>query len=341
MSTSLERELARILEATVILSPVSFRFGEEVSVNLDKTAASIPGLPAHPLPTDPLVRGIQSTLYARCYTRRIDDPPWPQFPADSEFPRKLSAANVSRERWDSGWQVYQVGHSGIVSVLKGDRRRSAVPGEYASSGTPGIAPAAGSYVSLRVAHESHTTQPGFYYMFSDILSDMYDDSTLVRFYFHATPECVGSLITYLTGALNRYLIPYRMKALSEPPLYGRTDAAVLYCGRRYCQIVTRLLQDIPSDPAERMGTSTPLFTRPLRPGIGVAEEPNTGESFGMHRCRLVAEGIVDAWLEGQTASAARLRSVASRFSSNGLYLDRPHLNSGSTDLFDDAEGRAL
>lgn len=329
---ALEQELMRIVDAFVVLSPVSFQFGGEPPVQADAIPAFIANLPSHPIPPDPLVRGIQSTLYSRCYMKRIDDPPTPVLPSSPDFPGVLSAANVAQERWDSGWQVYQVGQNGVVFAAKGDRRRSAVPGEYISTGTPGFAPAAGSYVTLRVARESHTTQNGFYFMFSEILPDMFDDSSLVRFYFHATPECARDLIAHLTHVLNRYMIPYRMKALSDPPLYGRTDAAVLYSARRYFAIVTRLLHAIPDEIVTRLGSATPLFTTVLRRGIGVAEEPNTGESFGMHRCRLVAEGIVDAWRQGQVSSVARLRAIAARFMSNGLRLDRPHMNSGSVDL---------
>jgi len=46
-------------------------------------------------------------------------------------------------------------------------------------------------------------------------------------FFHATSECVPDLIEYLTLNLNRYQVPFRMKALNEPAMYQRSDAMVL------------------------------------------------------------------------------------------------------------------
>jgi hypothetical protein len=89
---------------------------------------------------------------------------------------------------------------------------------------------------------------------------------------------------------------------------------------------------MPAEIGRRLGTSTPLFTLPIQPGVGCAEDPNTGESFGMNRCRLAAEGIVDAWRKGKNTSDERLNAIAERFSQEGFDLDQPHLNPGSVAL---------
>jgi len=75
--------------------------------------------------------------------------------------------------------------------------------------------------------------------------------------------------------------PFQLKTPAAPALYGRTDAAVLYIGVRYFPIVARIVASVLDKvPFE---TATPLFTKRL-----------SGESFGSHRCRLTAEGIVGA-----------------------------------------------
>ena len=113
----------------------------------------------------------------------------------------------------------------------------------------------------------------------------------------------------------------------------RPDGTVLYVARDWFQIVARILCTLPAPVAAGLRPRVPLFTWRLRPGVGVAEEPNTGESFGMHRCRLVAEGIFDAWQLGHQSVAARLRAVAARFAMNGFEIDAPYLNPGSRNLF--------
>jgi hypothetical protein len=79
--------------------------------------------------------------------------------------------------------------------------------------------------------------------------------------------------------------------------------------------------------------ATPLFTKTLWPGVGAAVEPGTGESFGQHRCRLAAEGIVDAWRQGEQKAPARLAAVEARFVAAGLDLSRPWLGPSGVDPF--------
>jgi hypothetical protein len=235
---------------------------------------------------------------------------------------------------DSGWQIYQLLANGQIFVLKGDRQRSAMPGEYVAAEYSGALPQIGTTVALQIAREARNLQPGFYYMFGETASDIWDENFIIRFYFNCTSEHVAELITYLTQNLNAYLVPYRMKALTDPSQYTRTDSMVLYCARRYFAIVTRIIGQLPSALLDRLEDAVPLFTKRLRAGVGLAEDPGNGESFGMHRCRLTAEGIIDAWRQGRNDPQARLDAVDARFGRNGLQLDRPYLAAGSSDQFE-------
>jgi hypothetical protein len=106
---------------------------------------------------------------------------------------------------------------------------------------------------------------------------------------------------------------------------------VLYVGARYFYIVSRIVSRL----HERVPLNdvVPLFTKRLWPGIGVAMEPGSGESFGSHRSRLAAEGLLDAWKDGEDGREARYRAVARRFTLAGLDLARPWLGSGAADQF--------
>jgi hypothetical protein len=330
MEISLREDLESIFNAVTILSSDSFQFAGEAPIQASMTPASPSG---HPLPENALVRAIQSVLYNRCYAHRMDEWPATIPAADPQLAMRLSHSNRSIERWDPGWKVYLTLPTGQIYMSKGERQRSSMPGEYITSTASGMAPQVGDSVILRVHRESHTLQPSFYFMFSETLTDVWDEHSLIRFYFHCMPRAVEQLIEYMTLELNHYLIPFRMKALSDATLYTRTDAMVLYCAKRYFDIVYRILLLLPESISSTLETSVPLFTKPLLPGVGLAEDPNTGESFGMHRCRLVAEGIVDAWLLGHQSIAARQRAVVARFAMNGFQVDAPYLNPGSRNLF--------
>jgi hypothetical protein len=171
-------------------------------------------------------------------------------------------------------------------------------------------------------------------MFGEAPGDVWDETFIVRFYFGCTSEHVPELVAHLTQNLNAYFVPYRMKALTDPSYYTRLDPVVLYCARRYFSVVARIIGQLPSSVLGRLKDATPLFTKRLRAGIGIAEDPGNGESFGMHRCRLTAEGITDAWRQGRNDAQSRLDAIEARFARNGLQLDRPYLAAGSVDQFE-------
>jgi hypothetical protein len=251
--------------------------------------------------------------------------------ADPEFAHRLAKANASREHWDKGWVIHQLGPNGQVFVRKGDRERVAMPGAFISERLVGMAPQIGASVSIHAPRETFDMQPGYYFAFGETLDELADQLSLVRFYFHCGADSAVLLINGLTSALNRFQVPFQLKAPAVLTLYGRTDAIVLYIGARYFTITAMIVAQVRETvPLE---SNVPLFTKRLWPGIGVAVEPGSGESFGMHRCRLVAEGIVDAWREGSQDVPTRLATTAARFAAAGLDLTRPWLGPGGVDLF--------
>ncbi len=334
MTTTIHDDLTAIFASIAIHSRVHFSFdGREIAVRQEKPVIPV-GAGHHPLPDDALVRMLQGTLYDGCYARPFGVPR-PPMTADDGFAARLSTRNHGELRWDPGWQVYQLGDNGQLQVQKGERCRTVMPGEFAMAGTPGMAPRIGSLVSLLAQKESYQLQPGFYHIFGGTLSDHLDDFSLVRFYFHVTPASVEHLIAHLTTDINRYQVPFQFKCLTDPASYNRTDAAVLYIAKRYYPIVARLVAGFPPSVLDGLRKQTPLFSKFFRNGIGLAEDPANGESFGMHRCRLTAEGIVDAWIKGDQSVEARRDAARARFAMNGLDLDHPYLSYGSVDILDD------
>ncbi|HVH01893.1 MAG TPA: T3SS effector HopA1 family protein [Amaricoccus sp.] len=310
-------ELATALDRFAFRTSWLFAFdGEPVSVS---AAGGPPGDDA------PLVQAIQATFYDRCYARRSGRP-MAMGAADTSLVQRLAAANAGREGWDRGWTVFQLGPGGQVFVRKGERERMAVPGAFLTEAMVGMAPQVGAKVSLRVLRESVEAQPGYYFAFGETLDELADQLSIVRIYFNLRAETAPDLFGALTELLNRYQTPFQLKAPVAPAAYDRADAAVLYVGGRYFPIVARIVAMLPvacEDPV-------PLFTKRLGPGIGVAMEPGSGESFGAHRSRLVAEGLVVAWRRG----TAPLPTVAEHLAASGLDPARLWLVPGAVDRFD-------
>jgi len=95
-----------------------------------------------------------------------------------------------------------------------------------------------------------------------------------------------------------------------------------------------VLANVYEEVARHLRPDAPLFTRPLAAGLALAEEPYTGESFGMQRCRILAEGLLSAHARGLRDEASRLEEVERHFAAYGLTLEAPYLNPRSIDQYE-------
>lgn len=315
-----------VIRAVEILSATAVRVaGERMerapATPMDATAADS-GAVLIPLLTE--------MLYIRCYARRLG---WPATPAAAPSPEDdlvpaLTAANPGVERWESGWQVTQALSTGRIVAERYGATRFLWPGEFLASDAPGTPPRPGARVTVWRPRESATLQPGFYFVFGEGAWE--DDAPLLRVYWNVTPAGAPVLTAALAGTLNRWGVPFRYKVLASRALYPRTDGAVLYVARRAWPLVRELVAEVHAGCAAHLGTDAPLFARRLGRGMAVAEDPGNGESFGMQRCRQMAEGLWTAWRAGHHGTRERLNAVREAFARAGVSLDAPWLAAGSS-----------
>jgi hypothetical protein len=120
---------------------------------------------------------------------------------------------------------------------------------------------------------------------------------IVRLYIHL--QTAGAVLAAWPAAL-AFLeaggTPYRAKATSVPALLPRRDAIVVYVGEPDMAAVTALGRRI--GQAAEVAESVSVFCERLAPGVAMAFEPSDsrpamrGLSFGEHRARAVAEGLL-------------------------------------------------
>ena len=72
-----------------------------------------------------------------------------------------------------------------------------------------------------------------------------------------------------------------------------------------------------------------MFAREIAAGLAFAESPPTRESFGMHRCGLIAEGLLAALKRGAQDVETRLAILRAHLTAYGLDLDRLERNPSS------------
>lgn len=267
--------------------------------------------------------GLQQWLYREWFCK---GPTEPEAVESGSLLDQLSLANTGRDCWDTGWEIAHVDGSGRVLARRLDVTRSFWPGQFLTEEGPELPPRPGMHLRVFFPRESTTMQPGFYFAFGSSPDEDFDGASIVRFYWAVRSSGAVALTGALTAPLNRLRVPFRFKTGVARSAYTRLDAAVLYVHKRYYQVTARLLTPVYGEVRKHLVPRVPLFTKELAPGLGLAEDPGTGESFGMHRCRLLAE----AMLAERSGAAA----VAGHLERAGVRADRPYVSAGSADLYE-------
>jgi hypothetical protein len=327
--------LSKVLAALDILSPTSFDLGGEVFETQNQPP--IPLGPDGDQPQHPLVGLLGDTLYTQAYTQRFEGKrhtPLILQETNGDLVEILSEANNSRERWAPGWRIGEVMPSGQVVAHKDGATRTLWAGEFVTQDGPGISPRPGTTITIYTPRESSTAQPGFYFAFGEEANEPNDSSEAVRFYWNVGVSGASHLVAAITRTLNRFWTPFRLKCCSRREFFSRIDAAVLYVSRRHYRITAEALVPVYDELRPYLASETPLFARPLAPGLAFAEEPGTGESFGSFCCRIVAEGIWSAYMQGEQGVEARLGAIEAQFARYFLDFARPYLRPGSVDTYE-------
>jgi len=152
----------------------------------------------------------------------------------------------------------------------------------------------------------------------------------MRAYLHATPRGADLLTGRIAGALDAAGIPFRMKILRRPAAFLRCDAAVLYARTEDAPQVVETLRRLYPDLRGALRAPTPPMTLRLAPGLAWAEDPGDLDSFGHHRCGILAEGLVRAAELGERGVRARVRRMERAMAEAGLDPARPYLEPGSS-----------
>lgn len=277
-----------------------------------------------------LIEHLQKHIYGEyyCKAKTTNDPNQKMDPA---FLEKLSEANVLKGKWDSDWQITQMDQQGGIHVKKGNETRYCHNGQYQIlQNSSQMAPTA----LIFLAGESKDTQIGFYHVFNYERSSMNIVGEYTRIYWNISHEGATTLVSELTKKLSFYKIPFRFKIASSPHLYNRSDSSILYFLKPYYNNVIFHLEEVNSKIEKFLSEDIPLFSKKFKPGIGIAEDPGNGESFGMHRCKIVAESLYQSYLNSRNSPNEKLVDLEAHFSRYNLSLESPYLNPFSIDIYE-------
>ncbi|KYC38057.1 hypothetical protein WA1_37520 [Scytonema hofmannii PCC 7110] len=261
---------------------------------------------------------------------------------DLAFYDRLHESNSGKGYFDPGWTVLKQENDGNLVVNKNgltlyiDRDRHLK--SEAQSAT------VGDLVAIKLPR--NRVQSGFYMAVSNAGPNRHSHSDssnidrsggIVRIYFNLSPEGAVAVMGDLTRRLNEIALPFTFKALYNPSIYRRYDSAVLYFEKSRYEVVRPILEAVYTEQRSQFQPQVPLFTKWLAPGLALAEEPDQKfaeiESFGMNRCLIVANALLEAWQQEDDSTEGRMNRILNHFLLLGIDVQRSYLNANSEDIY--------
>jgi hypothetical protein len=247
---------------------------------------------------------------------------------DLKFLQQLQQSNISNGYIDEGWQIVAEVNPEISIVVKDglhvhiDRKRH-LPKDFREA-------------------PIGTTVP-IYLPNSLVGRDTYiivgnagkpDRSDAIEIYFNYTPTAAVAIALKLTRTLNKLGILFEFATLHHPELFDRYDSSTLCLPQTSYLSIQRILAEIYHAHQAEFSANIPIFTKPLAPGLALAEVPTIASTFGIERCQILATGLLAATDSGYTLAADKLKIVHQEFATAGIDLRQPYLiNAGSVDAY--------
>ncbi|HVF77529.1 MAG TPA: T3SS effector HopA1 family protein [Solirubrobacteraceae bacterium] len=238
----------------------------------------------------------------------------------ASFAGALSHANCGRGSWQPGWRVAGIEEEEVAVVRPDGLVLRAAPADCRVEGT---------LADVRMPKDLVGASPGVIEVLGDT-APAPGCTERARLSWNITAIGAVTLVARLTYALNQAAIPFTLEVLDEPARYAGRPGAHLLLARSDVAAVRAMLKPLLRALGAHLSDGAPAFSKPLSRGLALVEEPGGGETFGAHRCRLLAEAIIAAG----DAVDARLVAVHERFADAQISLDAPYLQPGSIDAYD-------
>jgi HopA1 effector protein family len=254
-----------------------------------------------------------------------------------EFYDLLHTSNCGEGYFDPGWLILKQEEDGSLAVQKQDltlhiqRDRHLHPRSQSTN--------VGEEVAVRLPRNLLVDE--FYVAVGNAGLPSCNQQQLANIYFNLEPESLAAAMKSVTQQLNQLSLPFTFQTICHPPEGDRYDTGILKIAKDDYASVRPLLQRLYQKQQSHFRPDMPLFTKPLAPGLALAEEPkgldlsaSHSEQFGTHRCQLLAAAILDAHHSGQDSPQARMASIFQNFSAQGIEMRHPYLSADSTDIYE-------
>ncbi|HEV2814717.1 MAG TPA: T3SS effector HopA1 family protein, partial [Solirubrobacteraceae bacterium] len=270
-------------------------------------------------------------LYARWYAGWTEpDGPARAAPGGSrDLTEALRAAHAGSRVFDADWRARSVSSAGRVLAERAGETRLLATLDYVALDRPGLPPRVGGAVAAPRRRDSLEASAGFWLAAGDGWSGDAPGG-IVRVYWNVAADDAPALVTTLTAALRAGPDAWSLKLPADAADHVRCDVTVLYLPRPDFDAHAPALAAAAATLRDVLLPREPPLSLRLAPGVGLAEDPASGEqSFGTSRCTLIAEGVVEGLRAGAHDDDELLAAVLDRLRAAGIDPERPHLEPGS------------
>ncbi|MDG4787573.1 lanthionine synthetase LanC family protein [Micromonospora sp. WMMD1102] len=324
--TSYREQLADLARHVRVLDDRRFVwFGQRIS------AAPPSGTADRAAPTS-----IQSTLARHLYQHffvtgipvptRLRGQPAGSAP-DAAFVEQIRDSIVGAGPPEENWCFVRPHPAGLVAIRDGIS--FLVPRAAVAEQDPGTSP--GDALTVRQSPCLRAAQPGFCYVLGSSAQPSEVDTT-IRVYWNIVADGASTLTRLLSTELNARSIPFALKLPNTPQGHQRCDSAVLYVAGALFPAVAEVVAGCHPELDPVLGDRIPPLTAALLRGVGVAQDPGGGESFGQHRCRLLAEALCTPAARRARGPERRAAELVSWLDANGVSVVAPYRNPGSGEI---------
>jgi hypothetical protein len=256
-----------------------------------------------------------------------------------EFYDHLHRSNVGKSYFDPGWLILREEEDGSLAVQKQDltlhiqRDRHLQKTEQPAS--------IGSSVAVRLPLNLLIGE--FYVAVGNaglVTQASKDECSLLNFYFNLTSKSLAAAMQSITQQLNALSLPFTFQTICDPTLGDRYSTAILRIAQDRYETVRPILGHFYQAQYAQFRPKVPLFTKPLAPGLSLAEEPKepgqscaTPEKFGISCCQIVASALLEAHNSGYHSPQDRMSFILQNFLAQKINLRHPYLNAGSADTY--------
>lgn len=229
--------------------------------------------------------------------------------------------------WSDGWVIASVDGANGVRAERNGAVRFVRHGDYVveaeydtiSAGLP-----------IRVL--SRTVRPMsevFWVLSTRELLPGPHESTLVRAYISMRGDGPKTQLAFaLLEDFDRYAVAARIKVLIDSGGTERCDSVVVYFPSEHGRLVGALVHRAVGPFASDLGDRVPLFCDHAAPGIGLADDPGDGMSFGLQVSLLSATGLIAAWESTPNRLGDRIAQIRLAFENAGVDPARAYLRVG-------------